>query len=1833
MFRKCSSVRSRRRKAQRAQARRYTCGHPGVEQLEGRDCPSVFYDFNIIVQTGGELTSIQPAASINDAGKVAFVASTGSGQSIYVGDAQTSPQLISFPSATSTRTYGQELQINNSGKVAAVDRETNGSGTGWMARIWDTNNPGDHTNVIAQAFSPAIGGDNFDALGTFTTISNDGQQAFAGFETYDGGFEDPRDRDWELHLSSSFVDARDLFSDPVPGYGSEVTTLPPSGAFFRFMAADGERVVVGSRDSATGPKRIVWYDITGNDTAETIATTADGTWRDLGVRPGISDDGQIVTFFGDLTPTGATSLATTSGPGIFASIRTATGRVIQRIAGVTGNGQLDPGETFTDSNNNGLYDTGEVDLGPFASFEVDSRVGVNATQAIQHAVTVVYVGTDSFGHKGIYTNRLNFFGTGTGAFDSANPSSFMVGLPILVVEQGETIPGLGPVTNLSIHDPVNNRDRGDIAFWAEAGGSLAVVRARYQEVIYLDFNPVSTFQLSPVTQALFGKLGISAATLASPFAGNMAEVFEILGMGNRPDLTGATDAIQNDIVNLVQASFDDVDPVTPGNQGVNVKVFGRVGEMPPADGPFMRVYIGDGPVASGSLASGTAGIAPGDIFNQDKLNELTTDLNNNGFIGDYVSVQDTPLIFIDNLFRSPNFFYDAKAGTSRADYFTDPSGNFVGLNQTSGAGTITRSQVENAIASTIAHEVGHALGLRHQVTNRNDLLMNATVDYNEPWYDPDNNGQYDVGEVFIDRNGNGVHDTRLGVDEMRYLGAFGNEAVQLTTSENFFPGDQENAGGRLAFAVGSDIDAGTISRDSPSSAVIARDTGFEVSLRASLGVTSFSVAQAVLGVIPNGDEHAMPELADLGSGDLDTLLDRKLKLRPGDQVFLVASTDGTGIDVFSTDHGFPGDVGSIDLTNPLLVFLDQRIRGDTVSPTGRPLALSLDLYRNTQAGPQVVGTLGSPDAPTNQTPLAVNDSAIALHAVTVTIDVLANDTDADGTIDPTTVVSANPTNGIVNVNATTGAITYTPIAGFIGTDTFTYTVKDNDGAISNEATVTVTVVPVVWYVDDTAVGAQTGLSWSDAYTDLQSALSAAAAGDEVWVAAGTYQPTAGADRGVSFVLKEGVALYGGFAGIETLRGDRDWVANVTTLSGDIGVAGDSADNSYHVVYAEYLTAGAVLDGFTVTAGHAIDGGGMYNNSGSPTLTNVSFTANLAIENGGGMYNAGGSPKLTNVTFADNVTHYDSGGGMYSYGAPTLTDVTFSGNSAMFSGGGLYNSGSATLTNVTFAGNTGSAVGGGGMFSTGSPTLTNVYLYSNRSYAAGGGMYISSGSPRLTNVWITANSALSGGGVYNAYGSPVLNKVTIELNDASLFSGGGMVNNSGSPALTNVVFAGNSAKEDGGGMANYSGSPTFTNVTFSANSAGTSGGAISSRTGSTATLKNSIIWGNTAPRSAQISGPAVVSYSIVQGGWIGRGNRNANPYFVDALDPYLRPYSSAIDAGTSAGAPSDDRDGLPRPVDGNADGVAAWDMGAYELQAVSRPDLVDDSDTGRSNEDNLTADWTPTFAGTAPAGAAVEIWDGPLLLGSTRADSGGLWSFAPDGMVSGVHRIFARGTDTSGNDLAHSPALAVLMDCWAPRLAVTSPLRPVNWTNATRVALAGTSEPGALITLQFVDYSGASAGPLYTRANALGRWAMAGIDLSALADGWVRCEVHATDAAGNDTLVSGGTTKSVQMRLGLTTNPANSRVRQVAPPLVVQMLDAYGNPVPVARQAVTLTLTDVTGTEVPRPLWRGPTGTWTNAAGRAVFTGLAVSRAGAYRWRLDSPAGAFPPLFSDWFTVS
>ncbi|NIA17189.1 MAG: S8 family serine peptidase, partial [Planctomycetes bacterium] len=128
--------------------------------------------------------------------------------------------------------------------------------------------------------------------------------------------------------------------------------------------------------------------------------------------------------------------------------------------------------------------------------------------------------------------------------------------------------------------------------------------------------------------------------------------------------------------------------------------------------------------------------------------------------------------------------------------------------------------------------------------------------------------------------------------------------------------------------------------------------------------------------------------------------------------------------------------------------------------------------------------------------------------------------------------------------------------------------------------------PGVIYVNKNAtVGSNTGMSWEDAYTNLQIAFERAGAGggSQIWVAAGTYKPTTDPlDFTATFALIDGVALYGGFAGTETSRSRRNWLTNETVLTGDVD--NDGYVDIDYVVSGLDVNETTVIDGFTIMKG-------------------------------------------------------------------------------------------------------------------------------------------------------------------------------------------------------------------------------------------------------------------------------------------------------------------------------------------------------------------------------------------------------------------------------------------------------------------------------------------------------------------------------------------------------------------------------------------------------------------------------------------------------------------------
>lgn len=228
------------------------------------------------------------------------------------------------------------------------------------------------------------------------------------------------------------------------------------------------------------------------------------------------------------------------------------------------------------------------------------------------------------------------------------------------------------------------------------------------------------------------------------------------------------------------------------------------------------------------------------------------------------------------------------------------------------------------------------------------------------------------------------------------------------------------------------------------------------------------------------------------------------------------------------------------------------------------------------------------------------------------------------------------------------------------------------------------------YVKPTAAGFGTGTDWNNATANLQGAINSGAT--KVFVAKGEYKVSDNDDN--SFIMKNGVAIYGGF----------DPENNITDLThkrimpNPTGTQGTVLDgqNTRPVIWnvltsATAMDNTAILDGFAITKGAYPNGGGIRNVYASPTLNNVVVTGNSATATGAGIYNENSSPVITNAVISSNIIINLSvspignayGAGMYNTNssAPVLTNTTVTGNILQAlgatGGAGVYNTNSST----------------------------------------------------------------------------------------------------------------------------------------------------------------------------------------------------------------------------------------------------------------------------------------------------------------------------------------------------------------------------------------------------------------------------------------------------------------------------------------------------------------------------------------------------------------------------
>jgi hypothetical protein len=263
-----------------------------------------------------------------------------------------------------------------------------------------------------------------------------------------------------------------------------------------------------------------------------------------------------------------------------------------------------------------------------------------------------------------------------------------------------------------------------------------------------------------------------------------------------------------------------------------------------------------------------------------------------------------------------------------------------------------------------------------------------------------------------------------------------------------------------------------------------------------------------------------------------------------------------------------------------------------------------------------------------------------------------------------------------------------------------------------------------YYVDAAVDESGDGTEWAEAFKTLQEVLDVALPDQIIWVADRIYVPSEEYPEGdpdprtKTFELINRVKIYGGFQGNDHPEGgedaleQRDPVANVAELEGELSVGEQGPNQVYHVV-SSYLavTPETIFSGFHVQDGRADElsgprskGGGMYVFRSSPTVTRCTFRRNFAQWLGSGVFvrqDSSGDPgNVLNCTFHSNGGEQGSGMAATAYYAPEepmlVVNCLFTGNAADTVGGAYmgYGHSHTTLVNCTLADNSANLFGGG-----------------------------------------------------------------------------------------------------------------------------------------------------------------------------------------------------------------------------------------------------------------------------------------------------------------------------------------------------------------------------------------------------------------------------------------------------------------------------------------------------------------------------------------------------------
>jgi hypothetical protein len=420
----------------------------------------------------------------------------------------------------------------------------------------------------------------------------------------------------------------------------------------------------------------------------------------------------------------------------------------------------------------------------------------------------------------------------------------------------------------------------------------------------------------------------------------------------------------------------------------------------------------------------------------------------------------------------------------------------------------------------------------------------------------------------------------------------------------------------------------------------------------------------------------------------------------------------------------------------------------------------------------------------------------------------------------------------------------------------------------------------------------------------------------------TNDSGAGSLRQAIADANDGDTVKFGVSGTITLTTDQLLVEKSINISGpgsnNLAVDGNDASRAFYIGWGRTVT----ISGLAITNGHAVDGGGIWNNHGTLTINNSTLSGNSAT-NGGCILN-------------------DGAGGLGGSATLTINNSTLNGNSAYYGGvifnKGLFGSATITINNSTLSGNSATSFGGGiynfGDYGSAILTINSSTLSGNSTDFIGGAIcnHGFSGSATLTisNSTLSGNSANSGAGVYNAgfSGSVMLtiSNSTLSGNSASSVGGGifneGNSSGSATLAIFNSTLSGNSSTYSGGGIYNYgsSGSATL-EIGNTVLKTGASGENIFNLDGTVSSDGYNLSSDNAGGFLA------VTGDQITTDPMLGPLQDNGGPTFTHALSQG----SPAVDAGDPNFTPSPDYDqrgpGYVRIAHGRVD------IGAFEVQIV------------------------------------------------------------------------------------------------------------------------------------------------------------------------------------------------------------------------------------------------------------------------------------------------------------